>query len=223
MINQGESAQESQLRAYLTELSPLLSEAQNDLILQFYRKLVTENEIQNLTRLISPRAFIEGHLQDVLALLKSGLMNFPALDLGSGGGVPGLLAACISPGSWVLTESEGRKAEFLSKTTEELGLSNVKVFSGRAELFLKSNSVSSIVARAVGPVGRIYSWLETCSTWNNLVLLKGPGWEKEWIEFSAGRNSRRLKIDGHFDYIVGPENKQRVIIRLLRVPRGTKK
>jgi len=217
-----EAAPTQELESLLLEQKVSLSSEQLKLVLGFYDKLVAENRIQNLTRLISPSDFIQGHLIDVLSLLKSGLLSFPALDLGSGGGVPGLLAACLKSGEWVLSDSEARKAEFLSKTVKDLGLSDVKVTAERAEKFLKSNSVSSVVARAVGPVERIYSWLHPCSTWNNLVLFKGPGWEKEWQEFSSGKFKGRLVIESRFDYVVGVEEKKRVIIRLARVPRGTK-
>jgi 16S rRNA (guanine527-N7)-methyltransferase len=92
------------------DLSPL----RRDSVLAFYSALLRENEIQNLTRLTAPQDFLEGHLLDARALLESGLVSFPAMDLGSGCGVPGLLAAVLTDqGKWVLAESEGRKAEFL--------------------------------------------------------------------------------------------------------------
>lgn len=181
-----------------------------------FRDLVlAENEAQNLTRLTSPRDFLEGHVLDAVELLKSGLVQFPAMDLGSGAGVPGLLAAILGSGPWVLAESEGRKAGFLSRAVEELGL-DVQVFSGRAEEYLRKERVQSIVARAVGPVGRIMGWVGRCSTWNNLVLMKGPAWEDEWQEFSATPAGRKLRIAGQHAYTVGAESKRRLIIRLAR-------
>src|SRR4051812_14678809 len=91
---------------------PELSSAQLMRIQRFYDELVSGNERQNLTRLIEPEDFVEGHLLDVRELLKSGLLEFPAADLGSGCGVPGLLAAAIEEKPWLLLESEGQKARF---------------------------------------------------------------------------------------------------------------
>lgn len=191
---------------------------------KFYQLLVQENQVQNLTRLIEPSAFIEGHLVDVRELLKTGFLEFPAMDLGSGGGVPGLLVALIQEhGGWVLAEAEVHKAEFLLRAVKELGVADrVQVFHGRAEDFLKSNQVQTVVARAVGPVDRIYSWIRTCSTWNKLVLLKGPGWSEEWQRFLVGRDGKKLEWKRSAQYLVGADEKKRIIVELVRnVPRGT--
>jgi 16S rRNA G527 N7-methylase RsmG len=84
---------------------------------------------------------------------------------------------------------------------------------------LKTLQVESVVARAVGPVSRIYTWLRPCSTWNHLILLKGPGWPDEWAEFQKTSRRRELVIEREFGYSVGPEHKQRRILRLQRVRR----
>ena len=201
-----------------------------DLVLrisQFRELVLAENEVQNLTRLISPHDFLEGHVLDVWELLKSGLLRFPAMDLGSGVGVPGLLAAIFGSGPWILCESEGRKAEFLKRTVAELGLSAVSVFAERGEDVLRSQKVESVVVRAVGRVEKIYSWLKPCSTWNNLVLFKGPRWEAEWEAFEKSKQKGRLLIQGDHKYQVAgaageDELKKRLIVSLVRsVPRGT--
>lgn len=210
-----------ELKSILRLRYPEWDESSHGRVSHFYELLAKENELQNLTRLISPLDFVEGHLEDVVALLKSDLMGHPAMDLGSGGGVPGLLAACLDRRQWLLVDSEARKAEFLARASSEIGLKHVQVIAGRGEDVLLRNSVDSIVARAVGPVERIFAWVAKCSTWNNLVLLKGPGWEDEWRAFSTGRYRGKLQIERDFEYEVGAERKQRRIIRLRRVPRGT--
>src|SRR4051812_38554125 len=111
------------MNSRVNELSELLEKGWPELsgdakarVLAFYERVLAENEIQNLTRLTCPRDFFEGHVLDVKELLQSDLVSFPAMDLGSGAGVPGLLAGLIRGDSWVLAESEGKKAEFLAKT-----------------------------------------------------------------------------------------------------------
>jgi 16S rRNA (guanine527-N7)-methyltransferase len=212
----------------LTQEWPGLSTETYQRIAAFREWIIDESSRQNLTKLLAPREFFEGHVLDVKALLECKLVDFPAMDLGSGGGVPGLLAALVSPDRWVLADSEGHKAAFLSRSVEKFGLSEqVRVFSGRAEKYLDtvppSEAPKSIVARAVGPVERIYSWIRPCSTWNNLVLLKGPRWDEEWSEFQKGRYRNELKWVDSFKYEVGSEKKQRIIVKIARVPRGTHK
>ena len=207
---------------------PGLSEATYVSISDFREWIIDENSRQNLTKLLSPKEFFEGHVLDVKALLECGLVDFPAMDLGSGGGVPGFLSALVSPDRWILADSEGHKAAFLTRSVEKFGLqASVRVFSGRAEKFLdgvpSSEAPKTVVARAVGPIERIYTWIRPCSTWNNLVLLKGPRWEEEWSAVQQSRFRNELKWTDSFRYTVGDEKKQRIIVKIQRVPRGTLK
>jgi 16S rRNA (guanine527-N7)-methyltransferase len=211
-----------EFRTRLKQAWPELSAEQEERVSRFYRLVLQENEIQNLTRQTSPKDFIEGHVLDVKALLKSALVSFPAMDLGSGCGVPGLLTSAVAEDRWVLADSEGRKAAFLAATVETLGLKNVQVFSGRGEEFLKTAEVGSIVARAVGPVERIYAWLRNCSTWNNLVLFKGPGWDAEWQSFLESKYRAELDVDAEYGYTVGNPVKNLRIVRLIRTKRAQK-
>jgi 16S rRNA (guanine527-N7)-methyltransferase len=191
-------------------------------LLEFYKTVLEENESQNLTRLTSPRDFYYGHLQDVRQLLTLGWIQYPAMDLGSGAGIPGLLAALIEKGEWILAESEKRKAEYLQRAVNTLGLSSqVSVYSGRAEKYLLSKAVQSITARGVGPISRIYSWIRKCSTWNNLILFKGPQWDDEWAQFRKTQMGNELTLKAAQSYLLGPEEKKRIVVLLMRVPRGT--
>ena len=195
--------------------SELISEAVLSKIVEFYEIILKENEVQNLTRLISPSDFYYGHVIDVLELIQTGWLKYPAVDLGSGVGIPGLLANLIQPGQWILIDSEKKKAEYLSRTVEGLGLGGqIQVFSGRGEDYLKKNPVHSVVLRAVGPIERISGWMQGCSTWNQLILFKGPSWVEEWAVFQKTRLGKGLVLQSEHLYTVGPEEKRRVLVRL---------
>ena len=216
------------LSQLLLKHSDLLSDKVREKILSFYEIVVKGNEAQNLTRLVSPEDFYSGHVLDVLELVKTGWIKGRCMDLGSGVGVPGILAALMVPSEWVLAESEKRKAEYLKETVDTLNLGDrVIVFPGRAEEFLKTNQVDSIAVRAVGSVERIYSWVRDCSTWNNLILFKGPGWETEWERFRQTKFRNSLQIVAVHDYEIqshrAPQSDAmiRELINLKHVPRGT--
>ncbi|MGK5087237.1 RsmG family class I SAM-dependent methyltransferase [Bdellovibrionota bacterium FG-2] len=198
-----------------------LSDQTRERLLKYYKMVLVENERQNLTRLIKPEDFFFGHILDAVGLLKSGLLEYPALDLGAGVGVPGIVCAMMDAQAWVLCDSEKRKAEFLHAVVTALGMENVSVVGDRVEHTIRSTNVGSIVARAVGNVEKILGWVRPCSTWNNLLLLKGPGWEEEWNTCSPQVRRWKFDVSGTYKYIVGPEEKRRVIIKLSRVPRGT--
>ncbi|MEO7161344.1 MAG: RsmG family class I SAM-dependent methyltransferase [Bdellovibrionia bacterium] len=199
------------------KLSSLTDDAQKSLV-SFYEIMLKENQVQNLTRLASPNEFCDYHLADTFKLLETGWVAYPALDLGSGAGIPGVLAALIDKKAWILAESEKRKAEYLQRAVDTLGIQGqVQVVPDRAEAFLKAHKVGSIVVRAVGTVEKIYGWIRKCSTWNNLILLKGPNWEEEWKVFLASPFGSELKVTGEVEYQVGPEQKTRKIVRVERV------
>jgi len=116
------------LKEILAEHEGECSPDSHGLLLRFYELVLRENEVQNLTRLSTPADFYFGHILDVLEFQKSGIgFEYPVLDIGSGAGVPGIVAAILGKGSWVLSDSEKKKADFLSRTVAELGLSKVLV------------------------------------------------------------------------------------------------
>jgi 16S rRNA (guanine527-N7)-methyltransferase len=197
-----------------------LTSDQIDRIVAFREEILAENAVQNLTRLTTPEDFYEGHVLDVIHLEKSGLLELPALDLGAGMGVPGMLHAVIyrpnGAKTWISCDSEGKKADFSRRMIEKFDLEGVSAEPLRGEEVLGSQAVTSVVARAVGPVSRIYGWLRTRSTWNTLVLLKGPKWEVEWAEFEKSPHRGRLSVDKIYEYVSGAEEKRLKIVRLRR-------
>lgn len=98
--------------------------------------LLEANGRLNLTRVVDPEEVARLHLLDALAALPLLDAAGPrlALDLGSGGGVPGIVLALARPSvAWTLVDSVGRKVEALRSFVAALGLSNVTALADRAE------------------------------------------------------------------------------------------
>ena len=94
------------------------------------------NKVINVTAIRDRQEFIDKNVID--SLLLSILPEFQAadriLDMGTGGGFPGLPLACVFPGKqFVLVDAVGKKLRVVSDTAEKLGLSNVSVVHARAE------------------------------------------------------------------------------------------
>lgn len=200
-----------------------LSEISSEMIDElagFHELMRAENETQNLTRLISPRDFLDGHLVDCLELKKLNWIESELVaDLGSGCGVPGIPMSILCPSSsWFLVESELRKAMFLKAAAQSLGRGDkIRVFAERFESIGDSAFRPKIVvSRAVGPVLRIFRWIKQCSTWNTLILFKGPNWDIEWNDFQKSSERNRLTVVSENLYTVTTAQKSRKLVRLKR-------
>ncbi len=99
--------------------------------------------------------FRRRHLDDalqLLPLLPPGDAG-PAADLGSGGGLPGMVLALAEPGRpWHLVEADKRKAAFLLTAAAELGVDNVSVHARRIEDTVLP-PLAVLTARALAPLG----------------------------------------------------------------------
>lgn len=94
------------------------------------------------------------------------------LDLGSGGGFPGLTAAACQSRPMVLIESDQRKGVFLRETARKMGVA-VTVHSRRIEE-MESFPAAVVSARALAPLPRLLEWAYPfCTTDTHLLFLKG--------------------------------------------------
>ena len=108
----------------------------SDAVQRYVELLLAANARVNLTRIVEPAEVARLHLLDALSALPvlDALDPRRALDLGSGGGVPGIVLALARPGvSWTLVDSVGKKADAMRGFIEALDLRNVTVIAERAE------------------------------------------------------------------------------------------
>ena len=139
------------LAAGLAELGIALpAEAQRKL-LAFRDLLLKWNKTYNLTALRDPEQAISHHLLDSLAILPyvgAGAL----LDVGSGGGLPGIPLAIARPGLSVsMVDTVQKKATFLQQASIELGLKNVAVHHARVEEM--QGQYAQISSRAFAEIG----------------------------------------------------------------------
>ncbi len=128
-------------------------------LVAYLERLLAENEVMNHTAITDWEEAWSRHLVDSLALVGP-LEAFGArtvVDVGSGGGLPGIPLAIAVPGLAVtLVESRAKKAAFLERVATELGLA-VRVLSDRAEDLGAPGSAhrdayDAVVARALAPL-----------------------------------------------------------------------
>jgi 16S rRNA (guanine527-N7)-methyltransferase len=110
-------------------------------LLQLAELTLGMNDKINLTADDTPELFWQRHIADslwaaavVAEALPEAINNRPMLDVGSGGGMPGLVWGILWPGAPLsLLEARRRRAEWLSAACASLGLKNTQVLTARAE------------------------------------------------------------------------------------------
>ncbi|WP_296662783.1 16S rRNA (guanine(527)-N(7))-methyltransferase RsmG [Paraburkholderia sp.] len=113
-----------------------LSDRQSAQLLDYVTLLAKWNAVYNLTAIRDPRQMMIQHILDSLSILphlpvRDGLA---VLDVGSGGGLPGIVLAIVRP-NWQVTLNDivHKKSAFQSQAKAELGLANLSVVTGRVE------------------------------------------------------------------------------------------
>ena len=136
--------------------------------------VIAESTRQNLISAATIPQFDERHIEDSLQLLP----HLPAgvlLDIGSGGGFPGLVLACCRTESTThLVEPRAKRAEFLTRAAGILGIeSHVRVHAVKVER-VELPPVAAITARAVAALDALFTMAAPIADENTIwVLPKG--------------------------------------------------
>jgi len=149
-------------------------------------------------------AFDERHVLHSLAIARA--MRFAAksrvLDVGTGGGFPGIPLAIVFPEvEFILCDSIGKKMKVVRAVVDALKLENVTVFHGRAED--APGSFDFVVSRAVTRMSRFIPWVEhkispnSRNPWpNGILALKGGDLREELLE--VAQSTERIPISQWF-------------------------
>jgi len=118
------------------ELEINVSHEQVDALLEYHRLLVKWNSAYNLTAIRNAMAMIDRHLVDSLGVIEYLSDIKRLIDVGTGGGMPGIIIAIMFPGMQItLLDSNGKKTRFLQQVKMSLKLENVTVVQSRLEAF----------------------------------------------------------------------------------------
>ncbi|PYE22897.1 16S rRNA m(7)G-527 methyltransferase [Paraburkholderia silvatlantica] len=132
-----------------------LTGRQYEQLLDYVALLAKWNAVYNLTAIRDPRQMLIQHILDSLSIVPHLPVRADAtvLDVGSGGGLPGIVLAIVRP-EWRVTLNDivQKKSAFQSQAKAELGLANLSVVTGRVESLRPGVEVSKkfdlIVSRA---------------------------------------------------------------------------
>ncbi|HEY0288104.1 MAG TPA: 16S rRNA (guanine(527)-N(7))-methyltransferase RsmG [Pseudomonas sp.] len=140
------------------ELGVELTENQHNQLLAYLALLIKWNKAYNLTAVRDPDEMVSRHLLDSLSIM-SFIDGERWLDVGSGGGMPGIPMAILFPGTKVsVLDSNGKKTRFLTQVKLELKLDNLEVIHSRAEAFQPQQPFTGIISRAFSSLEDFTQW-----------------------------------------------------------------
>jgi len=203
------------LAAALGRHSHVLPAEQGERLDRYCRLLWDWNEKLNLTRHTDYEKFVSRDLADTLQLARLLKSGEEVLDVGTGGGVPGVVLAILRPDLRVsLCDSVGKKVKAVEQIIADLGL-EVPVYPVRGEELLEDMRFDALVVRAVGPFWKLLTWFKP--NWNSmrrLLVIKGPKWNEELDEAKRRGLLRDLQLKTAAEYPLAGTESNSVILKI---------
>ncbi|WP_444892424.1 16S rRNA (guanine(527)-N(7))-methyltransferase RsmG [Microbulbifer sp. TRSA001] len=134
------------------QMSVVLSDRQQDQLLEYLALFARWNSAYNLSAIRDPEQMLERHIIDSLSVVNL-CGEGSLIDVGSGGGLPGIPLAIVHPErSITLLDSNGKKTRFLFQVASTLPLPNITVVNERVEAFVPEQPFAGVVSRAFASI-----------------------------------------------------------------------
>jgi len=151
----------------------------------YAKSLWSWNDRLNLTRHTDVQQFVERDITDTAAICPHLIPNERVLDVGTGGGVPGVILAILRNDLTVeLSDTSKKRITALKAILDEVGLPLTIHHQSAQQVAVNASShnhsFDALVIRAVAPLEKLLSWFEPISSsYGRLLVIKGPRWEAE--------------------------------------------
>ncbi len=151
------------LQEGVAQLPLALSETQITQLIDYLALLVKWNAVYNLTAVRDPMQMISQHLLDTLAAVPAFSDAANVLDVGAGGGLPGIVLGICGASRSVplrvsMVDTVHKKTAFLTQAKVELGLQNVTVYTSRVEQLQVPQLFDVITSRAFADLSDFVNW-----------------------------------------------------------------
>lgn len=169
------------LKNGVNELKLELSDAQHGQLLDYLALLNKWNSVYNLTSVRDPMQMMTLHLLDSLAAVPAfeGVKN--VLDVGAGGGLPGIVLAIARPDMKVsMIDTVHKKTAFLTQVKAQLGLANVTVYTMKVQDLSVAQLFDVITSRAFADLSDFVTWSgHLLEEGGRFIALKGTAPQEE--------------------------------------------
>ena len=169
------------LKQGIKDLKLDLADDQVEKLLDYLALLNKWNSVYNLTSVRDPMQMVTLHLLDSLAAVPAFAGAKNVLDVGAGGGLPGMVLAISRPDMKVsMIDTVHKKTAFLNQVKAELGLSNVTVYTKRVEQLEVKTKFDVITSRAFADLSDFVNWSgHLLEEGGRFIALKGTAPEDE--------------------------------------------
>ncbi|MES2933003.1 MAG: 16S rRNA (guanine(527)-N(7))-methyltransferase RsmG [Pseudomonadota bacterium] len=185
------------LQALVLDLQP----QQLERLLDYLALLAKWNGVYNLTAVRDPAQMVIQHLLDSLTVVSAfdGAKNI--LDVGAGGGLPGMVLAIARPDMRVsMIDTVHKKTAFLTQVKAELGLANVTVYTARVEQLQVAQKFDVITSRAFAELSDFVNWSQhLLADSGRFIAMKGLAPDQEIAKLPPGwrvAEVRPLQVPG---------------------------
>jgi 16S rRNA (guanine527-N7)-methyltransferase len=169
----------------------------------------------NLTRHTDYEKFVGRDIVDSLQLAAHLRQEDEVLDVGTGGGVPGVVLAIVRPDLKVsLCDSVGKKVRAVESMLKDLKL-EVAVYPFRAEELLEDTRYDALVIRAVGPLWKLLAGFKPhWHSFRRMLVIKGPKWTEELNEARRRGLMHNLQIKTAAEYVMPGADGKSVVLKI---------
>ncbi len=188
------------LREHAAACDIRLTEKQLELMQTFAAELVAWNQKVNLTAITDPVEVIEKHLIDSLIPAHHLREGASVLDIGTGGGLPGIPLRIFMPSlKMTLIDGSRKKISFVNYIIRQLGLVDAEARHTRAEKLAEINTFrqayDAIICRAVMSIKQFVALGTPFLKKDGIMIaMKGPEFSEELSEFTGGASSKAVHI-----------------------------
>jgi 16S rRNA (guanine527-N7)-methyltransferase len=165
----------------IAEMQLEVSPEQQGRLMDYLALMFKWNSVYNLTSLRDPMQMVTHHLLDSLAAVPAFVDAKNVLDVGSGGGLPGIVLAIVRPDMKVsMIDTVHKKTAFLTQVKAELGLANVTVYTMKVQELNVSDKFDVITSRAFADLSDFVNWSShLLAEGGRYIALKGVAPEDE--------------------------------------------
>lgn len=195
-----EAGWKARLDAGVHELGFDLDQSQLDLLWRYGVMLRERNAHVNLTSIVSPEGILTLHMLDSLSAVPHLGVAPRIIDVGTGGGFPGIPLAVACPDrQFTLIDGTQKKIRFVAEAIEALDIRNAHAQAARAESYAGERNFDAVIVRAVGTLAEVlHNTGGLLAPRGRLLAMKGRAPDDEVRDLPRGWRAEviRLRVPG---------------------------